>query len=162
MKKFRRSDYEVKNIKRNKPKTKEFYNFGRDFLVANDLRYNMNFFLTTDSKKGIGGNLLPIEFSKRYEYGLDYYKLLLTRSSYKTLETKNPELCLKKKGGRDLSEPKYVGSKDLIDDFYCFRISKKLIKKVLPPMRDIAQPRSKRTPFSQYIFPKIGTKKLIN
>ena len=161
MRKFTRSDYEVKNIKRNTPKTKEFYNFGKDFLVANDLRYNMNFFLTPNSKKGIGGNLLPIEFSKRYEYGLDYYKLSLTRSNYKTLETKNPELCLKKKGGRDLSDPKYVGTKDQIDDFYCFRISKKLIKKVLPLLKEIDEAKSKKTPFAPYIFPKIGTKKLI-
>jgi hypothetical protein len=155
-------DYIMMSVGKNKlnsPKwngkyaSKEMQEFTRDVVGGNELRYNMNFFLVADTPTDyIGGNMVPMEFSKRVAKDLDYYKFSFPFYGYKRLEGKKPQLCFQKKGGRDLSEMRYVGKKAKISDFHCFLFPKKLIKKTAPILKEIQEPKSKSRDFNYAFF----------
>jgi len=113
--------------------------FHEDYYRGREYEYNMNFFLTNNSKKDIGGNMAPVEFSKRYFKDLDYYKFLLSGTTGKFFEEFNhkAELCFKKKGGTKYNDINTAWKKHNPDDFHCFKFSKKLIKQALPVLKEV-------------------------
>lgn len=97
------------------PLPEEIQAFRRGAYSGKDIKYNMNFNLTSGndmslvSKMKISlSTLHPIHFSKRLAPGLDYYKLanLGTRFNYKLLETNKAHLCFAKRVPSSLNFPK--------------------------------------------------------